>query len=90
MHTRASFVAGTNARSSSNASALLKANDGLQVRIEYKSKPSNMCGGWHSTLVKLPNGTQYNQTRFPLHGARKVWVVCQQQVSELQVTITDV
>ncbi len=54
-----------------------------------ESTPPGVCSDWQVALVKLPNGTLHNQTRFPLYGARKVWSVCPSPVLELRVTLSD-
>ena len=62
---------------------------GMQVKLSYVTVPGNITCALQSTMVQLPNGTQYNQTRFALHGVRKVWVVCPHQARELRVSLSD-
>jgi hypothetical protein len=83
MHTRAASI------SLHGSTAILVADTGIRMQIRLESTPPGVCSSWNATLVKLPNGTLHNQTRFPLYGAKKVWSVCQSMVTELRVTLSD-
>jgi hypothetical protein len=83
LHTRASGI------HINGSGATLVAPTGLRPHVNLTSVPANACGGWKSALVRLPNGTLHNQTRFPLYGAKKLWVVCTSAASELRVTLYD-
>lgn len=81
-HTRASV-------SLHGGSATLTSPGGLQLRMTFESTPLDACGNWQTALVKLPGGTEPNNTRFPLRGARKIWLVCKSTLKVLSVTMHD-
>ena len=87
IHTRAAVLV-------SGATAVLAAPpspSGVRRRVVLVavSKPPGLCGGWQWAPVVLPGGTLPNNTRFPLSGAQKVWLVCHSAVSELRVALRD-
>jgi hypothetical protein len=81
-HTRASV-------SLHGSTATLSSPGGLQMGMTFEAIPSDACGVWQEALVKLPGGSEPNNTRFPLRGARKVWLVCKPTLTKLSVTMRD-
>ena len=80
LHTRAQSI------SIDGRTATLEAAGGLRLQVRSQSMPPSACGDWASALVTLPGGTQPNNTRFPLHGAKKLWMVCSKQVTQVNVS----
>ena len=61
-----------------------------QLKMSFEAIPANACGQWQEALMVLPGGTEPNNTRFPSRGARKVWLLCKPNLTELSVTMSTV
>ena len=83
LHTRAASI------ETHGHSATLTAPSGIRMRMRSASTPPGACGAWQSAVIKLTNGSLLSETRFPLRGAKKVWMVCAKAATELRVTLTD-
>ena len=89
IHTRAAVAARASGGVDDRSVVVLSAPNGMKLQMSVESKPPQACGPWRWATVQLPGGTMLNNTRFPLRGAKKVWLVCSSQVSELRVTMSD-
>lgn len=78
MHTRAYITTGP------QAVALLRAPGSGKLSVRFEATPGDACGTWQSAEVVLPQ----SPPRFPLWGARKLWLACAPSLSRLRVTLS--
>ena len=69
--------------------AVLRADGGAaahDLTVRFSAVPAGACGGWQVAPVVLP----VDPPRFPVDGARKMWLVCSSNLTKLEVTLTNV